>query len=416
MEEIIQYLRNIAENEADKMPEKYRDMFIRTFMNTIETTVQKVEFAGEVETFIITGDIPAMWLRDAYFQVHHYLPYMNESTELKNLIKGLIIRQTRMIELDAYANAFNIDANDEGYHRDDMTDLDSHVWERKYEIDSLCAYIRLVYEYMAITEDKQILTQTKAAFERIVEVWTVEQDHAKSPYFFMRNNVAEIDTLPNNGYGNPVKMTGMTWSGFRPSDDRCKYGYLIPSNFFAVSVLKMMEEMYKEDKVFVMCIKNLFEDIQRGIQTYGIVDSIYAYEVDGYGSSVLMDDANLPSLLSLPWLAEGMYDEKIYENTRHFILSDKNPCYGKGKYGEGIGSPHTPDNSIWPIALATQALVAKTQNEKEKCIEILFQTTGDTGWMHESFNPNNPNEFTRPWFAWSNSMFASCCLSVWCNN
>lgn len=331
METVISFLLKKAQAKSEHMPEKYRKMFIQTFMNTIETTVQKVEFEGEAETFIITGDIPAMWLRDAYFQVHHYLPYMNECAELKDLIKGLIMRQTRMIELDAYANAFNIEANDEGYHRDDVTDLDPHVWERKYEIDSLCAYTRLVYEYVTITGDKHVLTRTKKAFDRIVEVWKIEQDHTKSPYFFMRNNVAEIDTLPNNGYGNPVKMTGMTWSGFRPSDDRCQYGYLIPANFFAVASLNMITQMYGDEN-FGKALK-LSKEITIGIETYGIVDTnggkIYAYEVDGYGNHVLMDDANLPSLLSLPWLAFGVYDEAIYENTKRFILSEDNPFFWK---------------------------------------------------------------------------------------
>lgn len=413
MKAVITYLQDIAKQEAKKMPPQYTEMFIQTFMNTIETTVKRVEYNGVEETFIITGDIPAMWLRDAYFQVHHYLPYLSGSKPLQQLIFGLIIRQTRMIELDAYANAFNIEANNEGYHRDDETDLDDHVWERKYEIDSLCAYVRLVSEYIQYSNDTSILPLIQSALSSIVNVWKTEQHHATSPYTFMRRNVAEIDTLPNEGLGNPTGYTGMTWSGFRPSDDRCQYGYLIPANFFAAASLTMMDQLIQNNADLKQSALKLKTEIVTGIAQYGIVDGIYAYEVDGLGKSVLMDDANLPSLLSLPWLAQGLYSEKIYERTVDFILSEQNPFYGTGKYAQGIGSPHTLENSIWPIALATQSLVAKTQNEKELLIEMLFKTTGNTGLMHESFNPDNPSEFTRPWFAWANSMFASCCLDAW---
>lgn len=415
MEKAIQYLQMIAHKEAQKMPLQYRTMFIQTFMNTIETTVQIVVEEELEETFIITGDIPAMWLRDAYFQVHHYLPYIGGSGALQNVIRGLIIRQTRMVELDPYANAFNIEANNEGYHRDDETELDDHVWERKYEVDSLCAYVRLVYEYMHYTDDKSIIPYVTQAFKRIVELWKIEQNHAQSSYTFIRRNVPEIDTLPNQGLGNPVAYTGMTWSGFRPSDDRCQYGYLIPANFFAASALAMIDALISDDADFKMSILQLKTDILAGIQQYGIVDTIYAYEVDGLGNNVLMDDANLPSLLSLPWLAKGLYDEVTYKRTVAFILSDQNPFYGQGKYARGIGSPHTPSNSVWPISLATQALVTVDLSEKEKLIDMLYQSTGNTGWMHESFNPDDPSEFTRPWFAWANSMFASCCLDAWCN-
>jgi meiotically up-regulated gene 157 (Mug157) protein len=384
-------------------------MFRQCFPNTLETTT----VLTDGDAYVITGDIDAMWLRDSTAQVYPYLPYCQEDELLQRVVKGLIRRQARYIAIDPYANAFNFEPNGRG-HQSDETDQNPWLWERKYEVDSLCYPIRLAHAYWKQTNDPSIFTdEWLLAAQKTVETWRTEQDHSKSPYRFVRRNVSETDTLPNDGLGNPVAPTGMTWSGFRPSDDRCVYGYLIPAQMFAVVSLAQLAEIlhrvYRDFSFAAEC-QNLQSDIDRGIHGYGIIEheefgEIFAYEVDGRGHSLLMDDANVPSLLSLPYLGYVTAEDPIYQNTRRFVLSKANPYYHEGSYGKGVGSPHTPRGNIWPIAIIMQALTSTSPEEIEECLEILKRTDAGTEFMHESFNPNNPADFTRPWFAWANTLF-----------
>lgn len=175
-------------------------------------------------------------------------------------------------------------------------------------------------------------------------------------------NCPPTDTLAREGKGTLTAYTGMTWSGFRPSDDACEYGYLVPANMFAVVVLEYVCEIAREilrDQELELKARRLSEQINEGIRQYGIVDhpefgSVYAYEVDGRGQVNLMDDANVPSLLSIPYLGYVCTEDPIYKNTRKLILSSNNPYFFAGKEASGIGSPHTPSRYIWPIALAIQ--------------------------------------------------------------
>jgi meiotically up-regulated gene 157 (Mug157) protein len=393
--------------------EKLSQMFKNCFESTAKTTTKFLE-NGEV--FVFTGDIHAMWLRDSSAQVVHYLPFVNEYSIIKELVQGLIKRQMRYILIDPYANAFNEEANGNRWD-DDKTDSDSlWNWERKYEIDSLCYPIWLLHEYWSLTKDNSIFTEdVKKVFHTIIDLWKIEQRHdTDSKYYFIRENCPPSDTLTREGKGEPTGYTGMTWSGFRPSDDACQYGYLIPSNMFAVVVLGYMENFAKEifnDASLAEQASTLKKEIRSGIDQYGIVHDeefgqIYAYETDGLGNYNLMDDANVPSLLSIPWLKYTSANDEIYRNTRKFVLSKKNPYYYEGSYAKGIGSPHTPDQYIWHIALTMQGLTAETKKEKELILETLLNTDGEKLVMHEGFHCNNPKEFTREWFAWANSLFA----------
>lgn len=398
--------------QLDKWPDLQK-MFKQCFVNTLETTTKALE---DGSFFIFTGDIPAMWLRDSSCQVLHYLPLVTIDPDIQTLIRGLIKRQFDYILHDPYANAFNETANGAG-HQDDKTDMSPLVWERKYEVDSLCFPMWLTYHYWQESQDHTIFDDRfLRVVETILSVWETEQDHwNQSAYRFERTNCyLPTDTLTNGGKGSKVGYTGMTWSGFRPSDDACTYHYLVPSNLFAVVVLGQIIEMVQTldgTNGLIERAERLRSAIETGVKQYALVEhprhgTIYAYEVDGLGHYVLMDDANYPSLLSLPFIGYCSIEDEIYQNTRRFILSRDNPYYYIGKSAQGIGSPHTPHNYVWHLSLIMQALTSNDQKEKRELLTTILNTHGGTYFMHESFDCNDPTAFTREWFAWANSMFA----------
>lgn len=389
-------------------------MFSQCYPNTLETTTVLL---GDDTSFVFTGDIEAMWLRDSSAQVRPYIELAKNDARVQRLLRGLIHRQAKYILIDPYANAFNRDADGKG-HQSDFTKLNPWIWERKFELDSLCYPLQLCYSYWQATEDITIFDETlhKMLF-KIVEVFQTEQRHEQdSGYSFERPEAdchLPSDTLPFGGRGTRTNYTGMVWSGFRPSDDACKFGYHLPSNMFAVVVLgyltSIAQDIYHDNKLAEIATR-LRNEIEFGIQTYGIVvhpryGRIYAYETDGYGNYNLMDDANVPSLLSIPYLGYRPASDHLYCNTRAFVLSQDNPYYFQGRYASGVGSPHTPTGYIWPIGLIMQGLTATDRAEQDTIMQMLVDTTAGTGYMHESFLPDQPDQYTRPWFAWANSLF-----------
>lgn len=401
----------------EKCPEA-APFFKRCFLNTIETTVTQLE---DGSFFVITGDIPAMWLRDSAAQVKPYIRYANEDEDLKAILKSVIEKHAFYVCLDPYSNAFNAKANPDSA-KDETDFYHELIWERKYEVDSLCAPLYLAYEYYQTTLDNSIFTeQFKEMLWKIFETLKKEQNHfVNSTYFFNRKDCPALDTLSNDGKGEDVGYTGMTWSGFRPSDDRCKLGYLVPANMMAVCALKKAAEMasigYEDTKLESEC-RSLAFDIDEGIKEYAVINNerhgkMFAYETDGKGNFVLMDDANSPSLLAAPYLGYIKADNEIYKNTRGFILSGNNPWYFEGSAAKGVGSPHTGLDKIWHISLSMQALTSTDKEEVKECIRMLTTTDAGTGLMHESFNKNDATNFTRPWFAWSNSLFAELLIRI----
>ncbi|QTH43399.1 glycoside hydrolase family 125 protein [Cohnella sp. LGH] len=391
---------------------KLLEMFKACFVNTLETTTKVLE---DGTTFVFTGDIPAMWLRDSSAQVRHYLPLAANDPQLQELIEGLLRRQLHFIGIDPYANAFNEAANDNRLDWDE-TELNPWIWERKYEVDSLCYPLHLAYLYWKETGRTAVFDDTfRETARQIIALWTTEQRHfEQSPYRFARHTGPKSDTLRNDRMGMPVNYTGMTWSGFRPSDDACKFGYLIPSNMFAAvalgGVAEIAADVYRDEELAAQALK-LKEEIEYGIETYGVTihpqyGRIYAYETDGLGNYNLMDDANVPSLLSIPYLGYKPADDETYRNTRRFILSEANPYFYRGQAAQGIGSPHTRHRYIWHIALSMQLMTADNDAERATLLEMLLSTDAGTGFMHEGFDADDPSLFTRPWFAWSNSLFA----------
>lgn len=390
-------------------------LFNNCFPNTLDTTIYDESTATEKLTYVITGDIDAMWLRDSSAQVWPYLQFMHKDKKLQDLILGLINKQAKCINIDPYANAFYNDPKKEGEWFSDHTAMKAGIHERKWEIDSLCYPIRLAYHYWKTTNDTTPFNDEWVKAQENIYKTFVEQQRKENlgPYNFMRTTPRGSDTLQVDGWGYPVKPVGLICSSFRPSDDSSIFLFLIPSNLFAIKSLRQSAEILRKVKnntTLASKMEALADEVQKAVNEYGIINhpkygKIYAYEVDGFGSSLLMDDANVPSLLALPYLGAVDAKDETYQRTRKFVLSENNPFFFKGTAAEGIGGPHIGRDMIWPMSIIMRAMTSLDDQEIQNCIKTLASTHGDTGFMHESFHKDDPKKFTRHWFAWTNTLF-----------
>ena len=396
-------------------------MFENCYPNTLDTTVEFGTKNGKHDTFVITGDIHAMWLRDSSAQVWPYLPLATQDKKLQDLLAGVIHRQTQCVILDPYANAFNKELVP-GEWKNDHTDMKDGLHERKWEIDSLCYTVRLAYNYWKTTNDTSVFdADWQKAAALIVKTFKDQQrKDGPGPYRFERETTRQLDTLSNGGYGRPLKPVGLINSSFRPSDDASTFGFLIPSNLFAVVSLKQLAEISKEitgDKAFAKACSDLAEEVGNAIKKYGIAEhpkygKVFAYEVDGFGNHTFMDDANVPSLLALPYLGAVQSHDPVYRSTRKLVLSEDNPYFFKGSAAEGIGGPHIGYDMVWPMSIIMRAMTSTDDKEIAWCIRTLRDTDADTGFMHESFHKDDPTNFTRKWFAWANTLFGELILKL----
>ncbi|MHB8462280.1 MAG: glycoside hydrolase family 125 protein [Vulcanimicrobiaceae bacterium] len=367
------------------------------FRAALLDTGKLARYAPDGTAYVATGDIPAEWLRDASAQSRPYLFFAKDDPTVRKLLAAIIARMAKYLQIDPYANAFT---------------LDYRVWEQKFELDSLAYPVTLSWSYWKTTGDTSIFTPDFAkALDNVLATMEREQNHAKNSSY----KHPELF----NGVGRPVGYTGMIWTGFRPSDDASYYNYLIPSEMMAVVALGDIAQIERD--VYRNVIKAheataLRDEVQRGIQTYGLVyvpkyGYIYAYEVDGLGHAILTDDANIPSLLSAPYIGYTTANDRFYQNTRRFLLSKDNPSYYVGKVARGIGSFHTPDGWIWPLALVMQGLTASSPSEKQDILaQILASDPGDH-LLHESFDPDDAKRYTRPDFGWPNALFSEFVLT-----
>ena len=404
--------------------ERLRWMFANCFPNTLDTTVHYGEDeAGNPDTYVYTGDIPAMWLRDSGAQVWPYVQLCKEDPALQKMIAGVIRRQFKLINIDPYANAFNVgptgDGEDVGYPGNDQSPW---VFERKWEIDSHCYPLRLAHHYWKTTGDTSVFDGEWISAMRNIVKTLKEQQMKEGPgdYIFLRTTDRQLDTRCHVGRGNPVKPVGLIVSAFRPSDDATTFGFLIPSNFMAVTSLRKAAEILTavngERELAAECTA-LADEVEEALQKYAVVEhpefgKIYAFEVDGFGSAQLMDDANVPSLLAMPYLGDVERTDPIYENTRRFVWSTENPYFWRGAAGEGIGGPHIGVEMIWPMSIMMRAFTATDDEEIRDCICQLITTDAGTGFMHESFSRHDAANFTRPWFAWQNTLFGELILKL----
>lgn len=399
-------------------------MFANCFPNTLDTTVHyREEDEGRPDTYVYTGDIPAMWLRDSGAQVWPYVQLCKNDPALQKMIAGTIRRQMKLINIDPYANAFNDGptgaGEDVGYPGNDQSPW---VFERKWEIDSHCYPIRLAHHYWKTTSDDSVFdAEWVEAVKNIVATLKREQMKAgPDDYKFLRVTDRQLDTRCNVGHGNPVKPVGLIVSAFRPSDDATTFGFLVPSNFMAVSSLRKAAEILTtvndEPQLAAECTA-LADEVEAALRQYAVVEhpkygKIYAFEVDGFGGRQLMDDANVPSLLAMAYLGDVDRADPIYENTRRFVWSEDNPYFWRGAAGEGIGGPHIGVEMIWPMSIMMRAFTSTDDAETRDCIVQLMTTDAGTGFIHESFSRNDASNYTRSWFAWQNTLFGELILKL----
>ena len=397
-------------------------MFTNCFPNTLDTTVHfGKDDEGNPRTFVYTGDIHAMWLRDSGAQVWPYVQLANDDPHLKEMLAGVINCQFSLIGIDPYANAFNDGPTGTGWQKD-RTKMDPNLHERKWEIDSDCYPIRLAYQYWKTTGDTSVFgDKWILAITRILQTFREQQrKDGHGPYTFQRETTAQLDTKSNGGKGNPVRPVGLIASAFRPSDDATTFEFLIPSNFFAVTSLRkaaeILEEVNENPTLAHECW-SLANEVAGALKKHATYKhpkygNIYAFEVDGFGNRLLMDDANVPSLLAMAYLGDVDLNDRVYQNTRRFVWSEDNPYFFKGKVAEGIGGPHIGYDMIWPMSIMMKAFTSRDDAEIKWCIETLMRTDAGTGFMHESFHKDDASKFTRKWFAWQNTLFGELILKL----
>ena len=524
-----------------EMAPKFRDanlsvLFSNCWPNTLDTTVAYHDDGKGNDTFIVTGDIPALWLRDSANQVLPYMSFAAQDAPLAAMLCGLVRRQARSVLLDAYANAFNYDASGAG-HQDDVRTppMTPPVYEGKYELDSLAAFLKLSRSYWNATEDRDCFAFADEsehlekgtwfqAVERTLDVisWNTQGTAAETDagwwYSFHRDTTVATDTLMQEGRGPPAADgTGLSKSYFRPSDDGQTLPFHVPANAMALvellHVANLLEALDaggggggsdeggsavetasrsraapprrsdQETKAgepkklsagrrLASRARALARGIQHGLRRFAVVandrcgcdegeagerygsvarihgttrsgcspengeapSAFLAYEVDGFGSQYFMDDANIPSLLSLPYL--GFLDPPatptpldssateeagappfswapVVAATRAKVLSGaSNPFFFSGSAGRGVGGPHVGYGFVWPMSIVMRALTSDDDDEISACLEAIVASSAGTGLLHESFNMNNATDFTRPWFAWVNGLFGELVLTL----
>ena len=412
----------IGRVSAQLTNDRIRWMFRNCFPNTLDTTVHyREDEDGNPDTYVYTGDIPAMWLRDSGAQVWPYVQLCGNDVPLRRMIAGVIRRQFKLINIDPYANAFNDGPTGAGEDAE-FYPQNPWVFERKWEIDSHCYPIRLAHHYWKTTGDVSVFdAEWVAAMRNIIKTLREQQrKEGPGPYTFLRTTDRQLDTKCCVGRGNPVNPVGLIASAFRPSDDATTFEFLVPSNFMVVSSLRKAAEILtavNDERELADECTALADEVAAALQKYAVVEhpefgKIYAFEVDGFGSAQLMDDANVPSLLAMPYLGDVERTDPIYENTRRFVWSTENPYFWRGAAGEGIGGPHIGVEMIWPMSIMMRAFTATDDNEIRDCIAQLLTTDAGTGFMHESFSRHDAAKFTRAWFAWQNTLFGELILKI----
>ncbi|MBK9732761.1 MAG: glycoside hydrolase family 125 protein [Chitinophagaceae bacterium] len=419
-EAVEQLIAEIKPAIADK---EIAWLFENCFPNTLDTTIDYEPVKGKPDTFIITGDIDAMWLRDSTAQVWPYLPLILKDEKLKKLVQGLINRQVKCVLKDPYANAFYKDLSKESSWKSDQPSPIAGVHERKWEVDSLCYVIRLSNEYYALTGDASLFDKDwdKAMRLTVSTFRTEQRKNGTSPYSFVRKTDNMIDAPVFSGTGAPIKPVGLICSMFRPSDDATTFPFLIPSNLFAMLSLRQLSAIYKtslKEIAFSTECNDFANELETAIHQHAVTThltfgTIYSYEIDGFGNRLFMDDANVPSLMSLAYLGVHSVEDPLYKRTRSFLVSDANPYYFKGNIAEGQGSPHTGKEKIWPMGIILRAMTSDRNEEIVQCLKMLKHTHANTGFMHEAFNKDNPDDYSRKWFAWANTLFGEMIIKIY---
>jgi hypothetical protein len=398
---------------ADVADPQLRRLFANTLPNTLDTAVRHADLARPL-TFVVTGDIAAMWHRDAVHQIWPYLRFVGEDPALARLVAGVLNQLVDFLLIDPWANAFEPEGSRSPW-AGDLTQMHPRVHERKWELDSPAAVMRLSHRWWQASggDTTPFDARWREAMAAALGVLRQHQGRGEaSPYRFQRRTSNPLDSLVLDGRGPPSAPLALVRSAFRPSDDACSLPFHVPSNFMAAAALEDLAELAHATGASALAA----DAARLGGEIRAALDALpvpWPYELDGFGSLLMMDDANVPSLLSLPWLGAVRADDARWRDTRRRVLSGAgNPFYVRGRVAAGVGSPHTGARAVWPLALVMQALTAENDAERTDLLRALLAGSARTGFLHEAFDADDPTRFTRPWFAWANSMFGELVLSL----
>ena len=423
------FVSKAVEREVNRVSTLIKDpelawLFQNCFPNTLDTTVFMGTANGHDDAFVITGDIAALWLRDSAAQLRPYLHLVRGDAQLTRLYRGLIRRHARCVLIDPYANAFTRDpASTSGldWSRTDRTEMKPGVAERKWELDSLCYVLRLAHDYWQASGDTEPFDAAWAEAARTIVATFKAQQRVTSPgpYRFQRRSEQPTETTLA-GIGVPTRKTGLIHSAFRPSDDACTFPCNIPGNLFAVATLRELAQMagaVLRDPALSAEALALADEVEQAVYKHGTMRlpdgrQVFAYETDGYGNHLFMDDANLPSLLGLAYLRCVAPDNPLWRTTAAAVWSEDNPWFFRGTAAEGVGGPHIGEGQVWPMGIIVRALSSSDEAVIAGALKTLRNTHAGTGFIHEAFDKDDPAKFTRNWFAWTNGLFGELVVKV----
>lgn len=379
-------------------------LFGNCFANTLDRNATHTTAGGRPDTFICTGDRAAMSLRDSSLQAWPYLALVTRDAALRQLVAGVINRQTQCILQDPYANAFYADPTQVGEWQHDRTTMRPGLQERKWALDSLCHPIRLGYHYWKITGDEQPFDQHWREAIRLTVSTFREQQRQAGPYRFQRLTADALDTRALAGTGYPARPGGLIASAFRPGGDATLLPFSVPGNFFAVASLRQAALMLYDiahEQAGYNDLMALADEVGVALRQHALVahpalGPVYAYEVDGYGGHAFLDDANVPSLLSLPYLGALPLNDPVYQRTRQLALSAANPFFYQGQRAAGIGSPRTGPDLLWPSSLAMRGLTSPDDAEIRTCVQLLKAAHAGTGYLPGAIYKDDAGGATQP--------------------
>ena len=423
------FVSAVVEREIERISALIKDpelswLFQNCFPNTLDTTVTMGQADGHADAFVVTGDIDALWLRDSAAQLRPYLHLVSGDAQLQQLYRGLIRRHARCVLIDPYANAFMRDPtapSNLDWSRSDRTEMKPGVAERKWEVDSLCYVLRLAHDYWQASGDTEPFDATwSEAARTIVATFKAQQRKAgPGPYRFQRRSDQPTESTLA-GIGVPTRKTGLIHSAFRPSDDACTFPCNIPGNLFAVATLRelaAMADAVLHNTELAGEAQALAAEVEAAVYKHGTMElpdgrQVLAYETDGYGNHLFMDDANVPSLLGLAYLRCVPAADPLWQTTAAAVWSEANPWFFAGKAASGVGGPHIGEGQIWPMGIIVRALSSNDDAEIARALRTLRHTHAGTGFMHEAFDKDDPAKFTRKWFAWVNGLFGELVVKV----
>ncbi|KAM5341948.1 hypothetical protein ACJ41O_014979 [Fusarium nematophilum] len=409
-----------------------RRLFENTFPSTLDTTVKYFDPSNNL-AFIVTGDITAQWLRDTGNQFAHLYKLLPQDKNLKALVKAVINTEARYISAYPYCGAFQ-PPPESGLAPtvNDYATLvkvnppvnNQTVFECKYELDSLAGFLKIVRSYYANTKDSSFINDNwKAAMNQILRVIdeqsqsTWADDWTFVSYYNWTGMPGALQPpVPNGGNGEPKLANGLVACSHRPSDDLSVFNFITSDNAMMSVELDNVADLLNEIgkmKPLSRKLRQHAKTIRKAVWDHTrTANGLFAYETNGYGGQYIMDDANVPSLISLPYLGFLKRDDATYKKTKAALFSRANPYYAVGKNFSGIGGPHADATHPWPMSQISAIFGTDDDDEIRQRLKLIVDNTSGLGLIHESINIYNSSDFTRPWFAWANSYFAEMVLDL----